>query len=186
MNTIKKIHDTGVELKSKRLENRQIALGISGSIGAVETIKIIRELRRHGAVVTVFTTPAALKFITALSLEWASGKKIVSDEGAEVEHLISFDLVLIAPATLNTISKCSLAIADNAVTLLVASHLGGGKPLLFFPAMNGQMQRHPAYQEHAKRLSGWGAEFFFPNIEEDRLKMPSSIDVAEKTLEKLS
>ena len=167
------ISDRGVQTKSRDLEGRHLALGISGGIGSVEVVKIIRELRRHGARVTPFLTEHAEAFITPLSVEWAAGEKAVRQPGAEVDHLDAFDLVVIAPATLNTIARSAVGIADNAVTLLVASQLGRKGRLLFVPTMNAQLRAHPAYAEHVARLEGWGARFLAGDLEEDRLKMPT-------------
>lgn len=175
----RKITDRGVAQKSKTLQGIKVALAVCGGIGAVESVKIIRELRRRGAQVQTFMTPSALRFITALSLEWASEQKAIVEEGPEANHLESFDLVAVAPATLNTISKAALGVADNAVLLLVASHLGAGKKLFFAPTMNRQMLEHPLYREHVKTLQSWGAEFFESQEEESRIKMPDPIAFAD-------
>lgn len=174
-----KIQDKSVEIRSQRLAGKRIALGVCGGIGSVEVIKIIREIRRHGGQVTAFMTPSAAKFITPLSLEWATTAPVVVDESADVEHLGEFDALIVAPATLNSISKAALGLADNAVATLIASHLGTKKPLLFVPTMNEQMQKHPRYEEYEKTLTSWGAEFFPSPVEEDRLKMPSPSALVE-------
>ncbi|MBI4402668.1 MAG: hypothetical protein HY537_00825 [Deltaproteobacteria bacterium] len=166
------VSDRGVKAKSKQLAKRRIALAVCGGIGAVDSIKIIRELRRHGAEVTPFLTPSATDFITPLSLEWASHQKGIDRLGAGAEHLEPFDLVVIAPATLNTIAKCALGIADNAVTTLVAAQLGRHLPILVVPTMNVQLQNHPAYKDHRERLMNWGTQFLESPPEEDRIKMP--------------
>jgi phosphopantothenoylcysteine decarboxylase/phosphopantothenate--cysteine ligase len=181
-----RISDTGVEAKSTQAKGRRIALGICGGIAAVESVKIIRELRRHGARVTPFFTPSVTAFIGELSVEWAAGEKVVLQTGADVDHLQDFDLVVVAPATLNTIAKSALAICDNAVSLLVAGQLGRRGKLLFVPTMNLDLQQHPAYPEYVKRLEGWGAKFFACAPQESRLKMPAPEEIAERVLELLA
>ena len=166
------ILDRGVELKSQRLSKKQIALAACGGIAATELVKIIRELRRHGAEVTPFLTPSVEDFISAMSIEWAANRPVIVEPTVEVDHLDPFDAVVVAPATLNTIAKAAVGISDNSVTLLIASQLGRRGPLLFVPTMNLALREHPAYDEHVKRLEKWGATFFASEAEEDRLKMP--------------
>lgn len=165
--------DLGVSIKSQKLLGKRVAFCVCGGIGAVQTVKLIRELRRHGADVTPFLTPQVSLFITPLSVGWAAGKPAHSDVGQDVEHLDPFDLVVVAPATLNTIAKAALGLADNVVTLIIASQLGRKGAILFVPAMNLQLQSHPSYAGHKSRLSDWGVRFFECPPEEGRLKMPT-------------
>ncbi len=174
--------DLGVIAKSNRMQGISIALGISGGIGAVETVKVAREWRRHGAEVTAFFSPEALRFITPLSLEWATGRRPIVEAGPEVEHLNSFDLVVVAPATLNTLSKTAAALLDTPVTLLIAGQLGRKAPLLMVPTMNEQLSNHPQYSEIVNRLKSWGIQFFESCAEEGRFKMPSPEKLAEEVL----
>lgn len=180
-----RIADTGVKAKSDRLQGRHLALGICGGIASVEIVKLARELRRHGARVTPFITPSVTRFVGDLSIEWACGEKVTEIVGPEADHLGDFDLVVVAPATLNTISKSALGIADNAVTLVIAGQLGRKAPLLFVPTMNLILQNHPLYPEYSQRLQKWGAAFLTASAEEDRLKMPPPEKIAEKVLEML-
>lgn len=170
----KKIADRAVRVKSQSLKGKDIAFAVCGSIGAVEVVKIIRELRRHEAKVSVFFTPSVEDFVSELSVEWASGERVVKKMGAHVESLEEYDLVLVAPATLNTISKSALGIADNCVTLLIASQLGRRGPVMFVPTMHVQLKQHPKLMEYEEWLKSWGARFFDGEVEEDRLKMPDA------------
>lgn len=181
-----RLNDRGVERKSDRLKGKRVALAACGGIGAVELVRVTRELRRHGAEVTIFITPSVTAFISELSLEWAAGSKVVREAGAGVDHLEPFDLVVVAPATLNTISKCALGITDNVVTLLIAGQLGRNAPLLFVPTMNVQLRNHPAFAEHVTRLQLWGAQFFPSEVEENRLKMPSPELILEQAVKSLA
>jgi phosphopantothenoylcysteine decarboxylase/phosphopantothenate--cysteine ligase len=179
------VADRGVVAKSRNLDGRHLAVGVSGGIGAVEVIKIIRELRRHGARVTPYLTPSVRDFVTPLSLEWAAGEKAIEILGPEVDHLESHDLVIVAPLTLNTLAKCALGLADNPVTLLVASQLGRRGPCLLVPTMNVQLRNHPLYPEYSRRLEGWGAKLFESPVEEDRLKMPAPDKLVQAIIEVL-
>jgi len=180
------IADRGVKSKSDRLRGKHIGLGVCGGIASVEVVKITRELRRHGADVKAFFTPSTSQFIGEISVEWATGHPVTTAVGAHVEHLDSFDLVLIAPATLNTITKCALGICDNAVTLLVAGQLGRKAPLIFVPTMNVSLSHHPAYATSVATLKSWGGRFLEQPVEEGRLKMPSPEETAALVLEMLA
>jgi phosphopantothenoylcysteine decarboxylase/phosphopantothenate--cysteine ligase len=173
MSDSSRVADRGVTEKSHDWEGKPIALGICGGIGAVEVVKIIREIRRHGARVTAFLTPAVETFVSALSLEWASGESVVKELRADVNHLEAYSLVVVVPATLNTIAKCAAGLCDNPVTLLIAGQFGVRRPILFVPAMNEQLTRHPLYAENVNKLKSWGAKFHEPEIEEGRMKVPS-------------
>lgn len=174
--------DLAVELKSDALKNKEIALAICGGIAATETVKITRELRRHGANVTAFFTNSAELFITPLSLEWATNKKVIAGVDANVQHLQKFDLVLVAPATLSTLNKAAAGICDNPVLLLIAAQLGHKAPVLFVPTMNSVLWYHPLLNRNIEILKGWGCEFFISSQEEDRLKMPTPEAISEKII----
>jgi len=182
MAMIPPISDLGVEPKSTRLQGCSIALGIAGGIGAVDTVRLVREWRRHGAEVTAFFSPEAARFITPLSLEWATGRSVVQEAGADVEHLSSYDLVVVAPATLNTLGKAAAGMADTPVTLLMAGQIGRKAPVLVVPTMNAQLAAHPAYAESIAKLKKWGVHFLETPMEEGRLKMPAPEIVVEATL----
>jgi phosphopantothenoylcysteine decarboxylase / phosphopantothenate---cysteine ligase len=173
-----RLKDRGVVAKSTRMEKKSVGLGVCGGIGAIEVVKVTRELRRHGAEVTAFFTPSVPAFIGELSLEWATGKKVISTVGADVDHLDHYDIVLVAPVTFNTLSKSAIGITDNPVTLLVAGQLGRRAPLLFVPTMNLQLKQHPLYQTYVDRLKGWGVTFLEASPEEDRMKMPPAEEIA--------
>ena len=175
----KQILDRGVKARSSRLKGLQVAFAVTGGIASVETVKIIRELRRRGAEVTVFMTPSAARFITPLSLEWASTRSVIMEESADVECLEKYDLLIVAPATLNSIAKSALGLADNVVSLLVATQFGLGSRILFVPTMHSSMLQHPLYGEYCQRLKNWGAEFLENAEEEGRMKIPSPIVIAD-------
>lgn len=178
-----KLKDKSVTPKSHGLQGKRIAFAVCGGIGSVEVVKIIRELRRHGAEVFPFMTPAVEKFVTALSLEWAAGRAPVREADAQVDHLEDFDALVVAPATLNTISKAALGLADNAVTLAIAGQLGSRQPLLIYPTMNEKLLNHPSYQKSCRQLKDWGARFPEAPEEEGRRKMPSPEQVAKAVME---
>lgn len=177
--------DTSVQIKSSRLLAKRIAFGVCGGIGAIEVVKMIRELRRHGAEVTAFLTPDVKRFITPLSIQWACNRAVVEEPSWEVEHLENFDAVVVAPATLNTLQKAATGLADNAVTLLIAHQISLRLPIFFFPAMNLALRKHPLFNETKEKLESWGAKLFEEPSEEDKIKMPSRERMAALIIEGL-
>lgn len=173
MNTI----DRGVEVKSRIFSDMRFALGVCGGIACVETVKLIRELRRHGPEVMVFFTPSVEKFMTPLSVEWASTHPVIIGWDGEVKHLDDYQAVLIAPLTFNTLSKMALGICDNPVTQLAAAQLGKKTPLFLFPTMNESLRNHPLYEKNVLLLRSWGAKVLESELEENRLKIPDPIEI---------
>lgn len=173
---LKKSHpkDLSVDLLSKALAGKKIALAISGGIGATETVKIAREIRRHGGSLRAFLSPEARKFITPLSVEWATLEKPVLKAGPKVEYLETFDAVLVCPATLHTLAKSALALAQNVVDLVIANQLGSGGAVFMVPAMNQQLWQHPALESHLEKLKTWGAQIYPMEEEEGRIKVPEA------------
>jgi len=166
------LKDRDVTLKNSELKDKRFAFAICGGIGATEAVKIGREIRRRGALVQAFLSPEAERFITPLSVEWATSKKAIRRAGPGVEYLEHFDVVLVCPATLHTLSKAALALSETVVDLVIAQALGTQTPLFMVPTMNQAMWINPILKKHLKELKGLGVRFFPENIEEDRLKVP--------------
>ncbi|MCU0860242.1 MAG: bifunctional phosphopantothenoylcysteine decarboxylase/phosphopantothenate--cysteine ligase CoaBC [Thermoplasmata archaeon] len=165
--------------KSDKLSGRKIVLAITGSIAAVECVKLCRELIRHGADVHVVMSKDAQTIIHPWAMEFASGNPVTTGIDGRVQH-VSFcgdvpdraDLLLIAPATANTISKIACGIDDTAVTTFATTALGGGMPVILVPAMHGTMIGHKAVTENIARLGKLGVKVLMPRMEEHKAKMP--------------
>ena len=174
--------DRAVEKKSEVLDGKRLAYVLCGSIGAVEAVRAIRELRRHGARVVPFPTPSALRFVGTDALSWAAETPTVTDAGPQVEYLEPFDGVVVAPLTLNSLAKIALGLADGAALLVVATAIGNRAPVLCVPTMHGAMREHPCYGEYRARLEGWGVDFLEIEESEGRQKMPPPERIAEATI----
>ncbi|MFZ0891992.1 MAG: bifunctional phosphopantothenoylcysteine decarboxylase/phosphopantothenate--cysteine ligase CoaBC [Thermoplasmata archaeon] len=178
---------------SQLLSKRRIILGISGSIAAVEVVRIIRELIRHGADVQAVMSAEATRIITPEAVAFATGHPPVTQLSGAVEH-VSFlgpgedraDLFLIAPATANTISKIAHGIDDTPVTSFASVALGGGVPILIAPAMHAHMGRNPAVQESLDRLRGWGVGVIASQAAEGEEKLATPEEVAAAVLHRLA
>ena len=160
------------------LEGIQIVIGVTGSIAAVELVKLIHELRRRGADVRVVMTAAAAGLVTPDALAYASGHEVITRISGLVEHVTycgdegTADLLLIAPCTANTLSKIACGIDDTPVTTFATTAIGSGMPVVIVPAMHHSMFRHPGLQENIRRLQDWGISVLLPRIDEGKAKMP--------------
>ncbi len=165
------------------LAGKQVVIGVTGSIAAVELVKLIHELRRRGAGVRVVMSAAAAGIVTPDALAYASGHEVITRITGLVEHVTfcgdegSADLLLIAPCTANTLSKIACGIDDTPVTTFATTALGSRMPIILVPAMHHSMYRHPALVENIRRLKGWGVEVMEPRIEEGKAKMPTQEEI---------
>ena len=180
------------------MEKKKIILGISGGISAYKSVYIASGLKKKGYDVHVIMTDGASKFVTPLTFETMSGNKVVTDvfdpaNETPTEHITlgqSADLVLIAPATGNTIAKLAHGIADN---MLTTTMLACTCPVLISPAMNTAMFENPATQANLETLRSRGYEIIEPAEGmlacgvEGKGKMPEPdvlIDYVEQWVEK--
>ncbi|MCX8204424.1 MAG: bifunctional phosphopantothenoylcysteine decarboxylase/phosphopantothenate--cysteine ligase CoaBC [Candidatus Nezhaarchaeota archaeon] len=164
--------------RGSELAGVKIALCVTGSAAIYRAPELARELMRLGAEVIPVLTEVAASLLSPSMMEWATGNKAVVELTGEVEHIAltqegGVDLVLIAPATANTLSKVAYGISDNAATTLVASALGSKIPVLAVPVMHASLYQNPAFQEALKRLSAFGVAIIEPRWEEGKAKMPS-------------
>ena len=158
--------------KGGSLKGKAIAVGVCGGISAYKTADLVSKLVQAGAEVEVVMTEGATEFVRPLVFETLSGRKArtkMFDFDAERTPLhISIaqriDLLVIAPATANTIAKLAHGLADNVLTSLA---LSTPAPMLLAPAMNVQMWQEAATQENVKLLKKRGVSFVGP--EEGRL-----------------
>lgn len=150
------------------LRGKKILLGVSGGIAAYKTASLVRLFVKSGAEVRVVMTPSAKDFVTPLTLSTLSKNPVHStffdenDENAEwtnhVEMGLWADLMVIAPATANTLSKMASGNADN---LLIAVYLSAKCPVFFAPAMDLDMHRHPSTKKSFEALKQFG-NFMIP------------------------
>ena len=165
------------------LAGKQIVIAVTGSIAAVEVVKLIHLLRRRGAVVQPVMSQAASGIIHPDALTYASGQETITRLSGQVEHVTycgdegSADLLLIAPCTANTISKIACGIDDTSVTTFATTALGSQKPILIVPAMHHSMYRHPAVTDNIAKLKQWGVEIVDPRFEENKAKIADNEEI---------
>ncbi len=148
------------------LSGKNILIGLTGGIAAYKICELIRMFKRNNANVRVICTPNALNFVTKLTLQNLSQNEVGIEE-FEVEDFkpehISYadeaDIMVIAPATANTISKIANGICDNLLTSVVCAFK---KPVIIAPAMNCNMWENPVIQDNIKKLSSLGYKILEP------------------------
>jgi phosphopantothenoylcysteine decarboxylase/phosphopantothenate--cysteine ligase len=149
------------------IQNRRVLLGVTGSIAAYKAADLASKLAQAGAQVDVILTQAALQFVTPLTFQSVTGRRAYVDSdlwGSEghVQHIglaHQADLLMIAPASANTLAKLAHGLADN---LLTVTALAATCPLMLAPAMDGGMFAHPATQANLEALRQRGARIVGP------------------------
>jgi phosphopantothenoylcysteine decarboxylase/phosphopantothenate--cysteine ligase len=152
------------------LKGKKILLGITGSIAAYKAVFLLRLFIREGAEVKVILTPFAEKFVTKGTLAALSTFPVLSDFFKEdgtwnshVEYGNWADIFLIAPVTATTMAKMAAGLPDN---LLIATYLAAKCPVVFAPAMDLDMYKHPATQKNISILQSYGNILIEPAVGE--------------------
>ena len=176
--------DTGVDKKSESLNGVKLFYGVCGSIGAVEAVRQIRELRRHGASVFAVMTPASKQFITPLSLQWASQNPVLEELSASSEHLEPMHAMIICPASWNTLVALKAGFCPNALTTIAALQISKKNPMLIVPTLHAEFMQHPQFNSTLEELNSYhGVQIIHGPFEEGRYKMPQPEQLAKNFIE---
>jgi len=147
----------------------KVLLGVTGCIGAYKAAEILRGLQKRGAQVRVVMTRSAIEFVRPLTFEALSGQPVIVEmfdrpNYATIEHISvarEADLLLVAPATANSIAKFAHGVADDFLSTV---YLSNTNPVLIAPAMNVEMWNHPATQANLNILRERGVLFVQPGV----------------------
>src|SRR5918997_1597895 len=172
-----------------------VVLGISGGIGAYKAVEVARGLQKQGHDVAAIMTRSARRFVGPVTLEAITRREVITDQwkagaNADIEHIAiasTIDLLLVAPATANTIGKFANGIADDFLSSL---YLATTAPVLIAPAMNTNMFAHPAVVKNLETLTARGTSFVDPGegylacgwIGKGRLAEPADIVAAAEEM----
>ena len=145
----------------------KILVGVTGGIAAYKAPGVIRRLKEAGHEVEVVATEAAFRFVPEETLAVAAGRPVHTEEtwwerSGRVEHVSLArwaDLVLVAPATADSMARAAVGLGDD---LLSATILAGVKTILWAPAMNPEMWANPVTARNVETLKGWGHRFVGP------------------------
>lgn len=150
------------------LKNKKIVLGVTGGIAAYKAVEIASRLKKAGAEVRVIMTKASTEFVTPLTFREITGSPVTLSMWEKitnwnVEHIALAnwaDLILIAPATANLLSKAAAGMADDMLTTTL---LATKAPVLFAPAMNSNMYENALTQQNIEKLKACGCHFITPD-----------------------
>nr|WP_300005789.1 bifunctional phosphopantothenoylcysteine decarboxylase/phosphopantothenate--cysteine ligase CoaBC [Tissierella sp.] len=149
------------------LKDKNIVLGVTGGIAVYKAADLVSKLKKKGANVEVIMTDASQEFVNPLTFQTMSSNPVHTDmfnkiNKSDVEHISlaqKGDLILIAPATANTIGKIANGIADNLLTTVI---MASNKKVVFAPAMNTWMYNNPIVKSNMEKLEALGYEFIKP------------------------
>lgn len=150
---------------------KRVALGVTGGIAAYKAIEVLRGLQRAGCEVRVAMTRHACEFVTPLTFRALSGSYVLVDDYAPdnpdpIAHITfsqTIDLLIVSPATANTLAKFANGVADDFLT---STYLASTAPVLVAPAMNTAMWEHPATQRNIEKLRADGVHIIEPDAGE--------------------
>ncbi len=179
--------------KTNELRDKKIILCITGSVAAIKSTEIARELMRRGADVYAVMTKAAHQIIHPDMVEWATGNPVVTELTGQIEHVTyagehrqHADLILVAPSTANTIGKVASGIDDTPVTTTLTTGIGAGIPVIIAPAMHASMYKHQIVNENIKKLQNIGIQVLLPRFEEGKAKIPGTTEIVQAVIDKLT
>ena len=184
-----------IESKGTILRGKIICMCLTGSVAVVSSPIVTRELMRLGAEVICIMSKAATELINPALMEWATGNKVITNLTGAVEHVYlagdrprsvgKADLILICPATANTISKIACGIDDTPVTTVASTAFGSSIPIVIVPAMHESMYRHPILKQNERKLRECGVEILGPRISEGKAKIARIDDIIDRVIDLL-
>ncbi len=181
-----------IESKGTILRGKTICICLTGSVAVISAPIIARELMRLGADVITVMSKAATELINPSLMHWATGNPVISKLTGEVEHVYiagdrprevgKADLILVCPATANTISKIANGIDDTPVTTVVSTAFGSSIPIIIVPAMHESMF-HPIIEKNISRLKKYGVDILGPRISEGKAKIAKVDDIIDRVID---
>lgn len=174
-------------IKSSQLDGKSFCLCLTGSVAVLNAPILARELMRHGAEVYTVMTKEATDLIQPELLEWATGNPVILDITGKIEHISMAgerentkgiaDMIIVYPASANTIGKIAHGISDTPVTAICMVALGSNTPIVVVPAMHDSMFRNPIVQENIDKLRSKGMHIVNPRLEENKAKVANAEEV---------
>ena len=178
--------DLQVELISSALAGRTIDVVVAGSIGAIESVRFIRALRRLGAQVVPWLTDGGAQFVTPMALAWAAGREVRRDFSGVATHLAAADACIIAPASASLLARLASGLTDTPTSALITSYLGCRRPVLALPNMHDSLAAAPAVQRNLETLKTMGLRLLPARLEEGKHKFPPPATLADQAAHALN
>ena len=174
------MRDTDVEVRGSSLSGRHVLLGVTGGIAAVDTVRLARELRRHGAQVSVIMTPSAQEIITPMAVRWASQGEVITDWDGDLSALSGFDAVLVTPATRNLIASFIHGLMNGPLLMALSAARGRGCPIMMVPSMHNDLANDPVTEDLVLQCSRQGVHILWGAEEEGKRKTPNHEEVVAR------
>lgn len=171
--------DLTVKLGSDALSGKHIDVIVAGSIGAVESVRFLRALRRLGADVQPWLTQGGSLFTTETALSWAAAKPCRTTFEGSASHISLGDACVIAPASASMLAKIANGVTDTPASALIASYLGMKKPVYIVANMHDSMYDSPFVQENLKKIRTY-AQMLGARQEEGKQKFPEPAVLADE------
>lgn len=183
-----------IESKGTILRGKTICMCLTGSVAVINAPIIARELMRLGADVISVMSKAATELIKPTLMHWATGNPVITHLTGSVEHVFlagdrpnaagKADLILVCPATANSISKVANGIDDTPVTTIVSTAFGSSIPIVVVPAMHESMY-HPIIEKNISVLKKYGIDVLGPRISEGKAKIAKVEDIIDRVIDLL-
>lgn len=177
-----------VESKGTELSGKKIVLCVAGSVAAYKSIELARLLMRHGAKVTCVMSSASTKMIQPDYMKWATGNDVITKLTGKLEHINiadykRSDLIIVYPATANTLGKLANGIDDTPISTVLTVGFGSKTPILMALAMHASMYENVAVKKNISFLKN-KIDFVSPNMIEGKAKVSEPEEVLDFVLNK--
>ena len=174
------MRDTDVEIRGDSLAGKKILLGVSGGIAAVDTVRLARELRRHGAIVSVMMTHSAQKIITPLAVEWATQTNVITDWESDLSALDDVDGILISPATRDLLASYLHGLQHGPILMALSAARSRTCPVMMIPSMHADLADDPVTSELVTEVESLGIKVHWGEEEEGKRKTPPHSEIVAR------
>ncbi len=184
METILPVHmgirDTDVNMRGDSLVGQTVLLGVSGGIAAVDTVRLARELRRHGAEVRVALTHSAQRIITPLAVEWATQGEVITDWDGNMEVLDEVDGILVAPATRDTMASYVHGLQHGPLMMALSVARSRDCPVMMIPSMHLDLAKDPVTDDIVDEVRKHGIHVYWGEEDEGKRKTPHHEEIVAR------
>ena len=174
------MRDTDVEIRGDSLADKKILLGVSGGIAAVDTVRLARELRRHGAKVSVMMTHSAQKIITPLAVEWATQTQVITSWESDLSALDEVDGILIAPATRDLLASYLHGLQHGPILMALSAARTRNCPVMMIPSMHADLADDPVTTDLVDDVEQHGIKVHWGEEQEGKRKTPPHDEIVAR------
>ena len=174
------MRDTDVEIRGDSLSGKNILLGVSGGIAAVDTVRLARELRRHGAIISVMMTHSAQKIITPLAVEWATQTNVITDWESDLSALDEVDGILISPATRDLLASYLHGLQHGPILMALSAARSRECPVMMVPSMHADLADDPITSDLVDEVERLGIKVHWGDEEEGKRKTPPHDEIVAR------